>query len=152
MATLCARLFALILLGCVVNLPVTPAQAQAQTQAQPRPGAAVPSQAAVVSAKRVAWVRDLMARLVRVKWMPPNHATGELLLRFTVNPDGRVSGVVIAKSSGDTALDNHAASVMRRAGPFSPPPASMLRGGGVRVTLPVAFNPSRPQPVFGTPL
>jgi len=63
-----------------------------------------------------------------------------------------VSSIVTVKSSGDKSLDEHAASMVRSAGPFAPPPAALFRGGVTPVTLPVIYQKQMPQPMIGAPV
>jgi len=143
-----ARLLALLLL-CGLASPTAQAQAPAPTNA--RPGATASPTTADV-AKKLAWMRLVYARLLQSRRLPPNEAAGQLLLSFEIHPDGRVTGVVVVKSSGDKSLDAHAASMVRSAGPFAPPPAWTIRGGVARVYLPIRFLPTQQQPTIGAPL
>jgi protein TonB len=56
-----------------------------------------------------------------------NGPAGEVVMRFTVLADGRVSGVSIGRSSGNAAVDQAGLATVSRAAPFPPiPPAAGL--------------------------
>lgn len=58
--------------------------------------------------------------------------TAEII--FTIGQDGSVSGLAVRRSSGEAMLDEAALEAVRKAAPFSPPPAP------ARIAIPVAFN------------
>jgi len=54
-------------------------------------------------------------------------ASGTVVVRFELNRAGEVAAVAVAKSSGNTALDEEALALFRRASPFPPfPPTKPL--------------------------
>ncbi len=60
------------------------------------------------------------------------------VVRFTIQPSGALSGVVLAATSGDPALDEAAVGMVRRASPVPPMPAGMAKNLPTR--LPVRFD------------
>lgn len=46
-------------------------------------------------------------------------------LEVTIDPDGRLAAIVVRRSSGNTALDQAALTILRSAAPFEPLPASI---------------------------
>lgn len=62
-----------------------------------------------------------LQRSVKQKWMPPkskksNHAT----VRFSVDSNGKLSDLVISKSTGNLLADQAALDAVRKAAPFKP--------------------------------
>jgi protein TonB len=67
----------------------------------------------------------IVGHLDRYKRYPAGaHAVGKTTLRFTLDRDGKVIDVEIAKSSGNTVLDQEALAIVRRADPFPKFPAA----------------------------
>lgn len=52
---------------------------------------------------------------------------GQAMVTFTVAPDGAVSDLAVAQSSGSAALDRLALDMVREAAPFPPPPPGARR-------------------------
>jgi protein TonB len=65
--------------------------------------------------------------------------SGEVLVRFTVLANGSVSGISIARSSGNAALDDAGVTLVRRAAPFPPIPAAAGRSSWT-FDVPLAFR------------
>ena len=66
-------------------------------------------------------------------------ARGTAVVRFTVNRSGRVVGASLARSSGNSVLDNAAIAMVRRASPFPAMPSS-VGGNSVTVSAPLRFD------------
>lgn len=64
---------------------------------------------------------------------------GEVVVRFTVSADGRVSGLVVARSSGSGAVDEAGLAIVRRAAPFPPIPPTAGRSDWT-FDVPLAFG------------
>ncbi|MFP4475684.1 MAG: TonB family protein [Desulfatibacillaceae bacterium] len=64
---------------------------------------------------------------------------GRVVLRFTIFPDGAVSGVVVVRSSGFGPLDDAAMDAVRRSAPLSRPPDHLFKGP-VPVEIAVVFE------------
>lgn len=80
-----------------------------------------------------------MARLNRYKRYPPGaDRDGTSLVAFNVNRSGTVSGAHLARSSGDSTLDQEAVSLPRRASPLPRPPEGML-ASSIALTVPIHF-------------
>ncbi|MGH8460483.1 MAG: energy transducer TonB family protein [Stenotrophobium sp.] len=82
----------------------------------------------------LARVRAHLARYRRS--LPPalRDVRGTVLLKFTLAPDGTVSGVAIAASSGTAALDREALDLLTRAQPLPARPAT------VTLAVPIEFG------------
>jgi protein TonB len=100
--------------------------------AQPAPAAAQPPQT---------YLSALYAHLEQYKRYPrPLQAArvqGTVLLRFTMNHEGRVSAHGIVRASGHAALDEEAESMIDRAQPLPKPPADMP--DPIDMTIPIQF-------------
>ena len=68
-----------------------------------------------------------------------NGPRGEVVVRFTVLADGRVSGVSIDRSSGNAAVDQAGLATVSRAAPFPPIPAQANRSNWT-FDVPLAFG------------
>ena len=55
------------------------------------------------------------------------HVEGRTVIRFAIEPDGRISSLSVIKSSRNRALDNAAKNAVRAASPFSKPPANLFK-------------------------
>ncbi|RLC33172.1 MAG: energy transducer TonB, partial [Deltaproteobacteria bacterium] len=55
------------------------------------------------------------------------HVEGRTVIRFVIEPDGRVSSLSVIKSSRNRALDNAAKDAVRAASPFLKPPANLFK-------------------------
>lgn len=113
--------------------PPAPAQASAPSSAPT--GTAAPSSASTAS-----WRGMLMAHLNRYKRFPPGARTGTVQVAFSIDRGGRVLSARLTGSSGDSALDEEAVSMVRRASPVPAPPAGVGGGGAIALAVPVRFN------------
>jgi protein TonB len=59
---------------------------------------------------------------------------GVVEITFTIHEDGRVSGITVRKSSGQSVLDDAASATVNAAAPFPPPPAP------ARIAIPISFR------------
>lgn len=103
-------------------------------------------QAATRARLQDAYFRALHARVMaRVKW-PPALAMafeqGEVLVDFTLNRDGAVVEIRVARPSHFTEFDEAVVTAIRAAAPFGPVPAAVASTatGGVRVNTPFLFD------------
>ena len=88
------------------------------------------------------WETALLNRLAQAKRTPPstqaNKQRGVVLLRFTMDRDGKVLSVGIEKSSGTAALDQEALAAIQRAQPLPAPPPEVT-GNPLDLIVPVEF-------------
>lgn len=93
---------------------------------------------------RLSWESQVKGMLNRSKRYPPDaqrrRRTGMPQVSFSVDRQGRVSGLTLNAPSGTASLDREALAVVMRAQPLPPPPDGMLRQGQVQVTMPIDFN------------
>ncbi len=69
------------------------------------------------------YIRNIQRKVER-NWKPPvNDESIAVVLRFTIYANGRISDVSIAKSSGNSVLDNLAVRAVKLAAPFGKIPA-----------------------------
>lgn len=86
------------------------------------------------------WQSRLSAHLNRFKRFPSGASTGTVLVRFTIDAGGRVTGIRLARSSSDGRLDQAALDLVSRANPVPAPPAELLRGAAVSLTVPINYT------------
>lgn len=115
--------------------PPTAQAARANMAAAPAAGAA---QAPSMSS--ASWFGSIMAHLNRYKRAPAGGSTGTAKVAFTIDRSGRVLSARLIGSSGDSALDDEAVAMVRRASPVPAPPASVGSGGTVNATVPVRYS------------
>jgi len=88
------------------------------------------------------WETALLNRLAQAKRMPPSAQTnkqhGVVLLRFTMDRDGKVLTAKIEKSSGYDALDQEALAAIQRAQPLPIPPAE-VPSNTIELIVPIDF-------------
>ena len=86
------------------------------------------------------WGAAIRARIERRKSYPveAKGKAGKVTLRLVVGPDGRLSSVAVAKSSGSAALDAAALRAVKVAGRFPRAPAGLGTGS---FSLPITFAP-----------
>jgi len=102
--------------------------------------AAFAAGAAASPAAVASWKSELIAQLNRHKRYPPGAARdGTSLVAFSVNRSGSVTAARLARSSGDTTLDQEAVSLPRRASPLPPPPEGMP-ARSIALTVPIHFE------------
>lgn len=89
-----------------------------------------------------AWQRQIFAHIVRFKRYPEEgrakRLSGETLVAFSLDRDGGVDNLRVARSSGSALLDQAALGVLRRAAPLPKPPAA-LKGDALAFSLPMRF-------------
>jgi protein TonB len=85
----------------------TKAKPATKPKAQPKPG---------VSKQAIAkWQSGIASALARANRPPRTSATGRVTLSITVAPNGRLSGVSVTRSSGNSTLDKAAVANVKRA-------------------------------------
>jgi protein TonB len=86
------------------------------------------------------WKSELMAELNRHKRYPSGSSgSGTAIVAFSMNRSGAVTSARLARSSGDSALDQEAVSLPRRASPLPKPPEG-VGSGVIALTVPVHFG------------
>jgi protein TonB len=118
------------------------AQQRAQARSEPAPRAAAqqsaPGAAATISPAR--WQSRLMSHLERRKRYPTSarraRQEGVAQVRFSIDANGNVGSVSLARSSGVAALDQEVVDMVRRASPVPAPPP----GVGRTIVVPVRFS------------
>ncbi len=77
--------------------------------------------------------------------MPPTYKKGKLMIEFAILKDGRVAGMQLVATSGDTALDRAAWGGITGSNPFSPLPPEFISNGGQFLSLRCTFvyNPDK---------
>lgn len=107
----------------------------------PKSTAPVPGTGESVVRARTTWQRQLVAHLDRNKRYPPGAARrgAEILVSFTLDRMGRVVSASLLKSSGDSAFDDAALGMVRRADPVPAPPP-LVADEGLTFTVPVVFR------------
>jgi periplasmic protein TonB len=90
---------------------------------------------------RMSWQRELIAHLNRYKHYPDDRSaqSAEILIKMTLDRIGKVVDVGIAKSSGDTAFDSAALTMVQKASPVPAPPP-LVADEGLTFSLPVIFE------------
>jgi TonB family protein len=71
--------------------------------------------------------------------LPPLYKKGKLRIQFTIMKDGSVRGMVLAISSGDTALDRAAWGGIVGSSPLPPLPEEYIQRGGQDLTIQGTF-------------
>lgn len=121
--------------------PNAPATTAPQAVNTPRANTnAAPMSGMSASVSPATWRSALMAHLNRHKRFPPGGGRGVSHVVFTIDRGGRVLSARIAGSAGDSALDQEALALARRASPVPPPPPDVGRGGNVTLSVPVRFS------------
>jgi len=105
----------------------TPSTATVPTSPEPAPAIA-------------SWRQAVVARLARFQHYPAQAkgATGVVSLSFSIDRQGHVLNSQIIKSSGSAVLDAEALSLLTRAAPLPPPPAS-VPDTDLTFVLPIRF-------------
>jgi protein TonB len=90
---------------------------------------------------RASWQRELIAHLDKHKRYPGTRAekSAAILIDLVLDRTGRVVSATIRKSSQDSAFDQAALDMIRRADPMPTPPA-LVADDGLTFVLPVDFN------------
>lgn len=118
-----------------INRAPTSAENRADHAAAPSPGAngnphAVPN-----------WMSMLSAQLERHKRYPSdgNGNSGVVQLAFSVDRSGGVHNARVVRSSGSSALDQAALSLVARAAPLPPPPPERP-GAQIAISVPIRYS------------
>lgn len=90
---------------------------------------------------RATWEKELVAHVDKRKRVPPGRPRESVAatLRFVIDRTGHVMSAEVAKSSGDSVLDNEALAWLHRADPLPAPPPQVA-DAGLRFTMPFTFN------------
>lgn len=115
------------------SAPVAQAQNAARAAA-PASGASSASPAANAS-----WRGSLIAHLNRFKRFPNGASPGTVQVAFSIDRGGRVLSARLVRGSGDSALDEEAVAMIRRASPVPAPPDG-LGGSAIALSVPVRFS------------
>jgi protein TonB len=83
------------------------------------------------------WGAQIMARVERAR--PRVHGSGQVVLNLRVARNGRLTGLSVARSSGDAALDSAALAAVRRAGRFPAAPGALTEAS-YGFSLPIRFR------------
>lgn len=84
------------------------------------------------------YLARVTAQLHRAK-LQGNGDRGVVVVRFAITRAGGATGIALARSSGNGALDQAATALVRRASPFPPLPAEF--GPSVMpLTVPISFR------------
>ena len=123
----------------------------------PRPPAAAPRRAdagevaaapfnseGAARALKLSWEGRVQSHLARFRRYPEDASRrrrdGVVRMSFVVDADGRVLSSQQLAGSGTASLDREAAAMLQRAQPLPAPPADLLKGGRVSVSLPMRFE------------
>lgn len=82
------------------------------------------------------WRGMVVAHMNRRK-RSPGGPNGTASVAFTIDRGGRVLSARLIRSSGNPALDREAVALAHRASPVPAPPAQMMKGSSVTLTVPV---------------
>jgi TonB family protein len=82
-------------------------------------------------------LRDALAR----RWYSVTRTPTAPVVQFDIAADGRASGVILERSSGNQEVDRAALAAVARTSPFDPLPHSIARG---QLRFHVLFSPFRP--------
>jgi periplasmic protein TonB len=84
--------------------------------------------------KHFLYIRDIIQKNINYPTLARKMGwQGKVTISFLIMPDGGVSEIRIAKTSGKDILDRNAAETVRRVAPFPPPPAK------AEITVPVVY-------------
>jgi TonB family protein len=76
--------------------------------------------------KYVTYLAKIKARILRVWEYPPKaiekNDEGDVVIKISIDADGRLAGVTLISSSGSAELDEGALSVVKNAAPYEPLP------------------------------
>ena len=87
------------------------------------------------------WQHALQAHLERNKRSPREaRRKGVSVVSFVMDREGRVLSMTLQQGSGVAMFDREALATIRRADPMPTPPAGVLRGETIALTLPIQFN------------
>ena len=89
------------------------------------------------------YLHQVRSLLERNKIYPPQarsrNEQGTVVVRFTINSDGSISGVSLSRPSGYSALDQAAQETVSRVGRFPPIPADVQKSS-LRIEIPLSFR------------
>ncbi|MBN3003608.1 energy transducer TonB [Chromobacterium alkanivorans] len=95
-------------------------------------------------AMKQSWEGRVQSHLARFRRYPEDASRrrrdGVVKMSFVVDADGRVLSSQQLAGSGTASLDREAAAMLQRAQPLPAPPADLLKGGRVSVSLPMRFE------------
>lgn len=103
------------------------AQAKAQVTQSNRNAASQTSSGSTFSANisPARWMTRVRAKIARNARRCPGNGTGIVTVRFSFDGSGNIGNVSVARSSGDSAIDNYVTSAVRRASPIPAPPSGV---------------------------
>jgi TonB family protein len=120
--------------------PVRPTEPNGRQDTAALPGASSSGIGQGASTADASYPAIVAARLARFKQYPTEaHARGDqgtATVTFTLDGDGNVTQIQLAKKSGFASLDRESQAMVRRASPFPPTPT----GGPMSFTVPVDFK------------
>jgi protein TonB len=121
------------------NAPTTAAPQAASVQRAAINAAAMAGTSSSVSP--TTWRSMIMALFNRHKRFPPGGGRGTATVAFTIDRSGHVISARLARSSGETALDQEAVALARRVSPVPAPPANVGNGSSILLlAVPVRFG------------
>jgi periplasmic protein TonB len=121
------------------SLASAPTRAEQQDD---RPAAPVPGASSRNSDALPNWITQVSAKIQRNKRYPSD-AHGDLgvvLVSFSVDRQGGIHSVRLAKSSGSSALDREALALVQRAEPLPPPPPEIIPGAQISLSQRINYN------------
>lgn len=123
--------------------PVEQSAPTSTTAPAAAPAAAQPSTSSATAAVKASWQSQLLSHLARYKRYPDEARRrgiqGTSQVRFNLDRSGKVLSVELAKSSGNTALDQATLAMIRRATPVPAPPAELLSNGQLEIVAPFIY-------------
>lgn len=123
--------------------PVEQPAPTATTAPAAAPAAAQPNSSSATAAAKASWQSQLLSHLARYKRYPDEARRrgiqGTSQVRFSLDSQGRVLSVELAKSSGNAALDRATQAMIRRASPVPAPPAELLSNGPLEIVAPFIY-------------
>lgn len=126
--------------------PTSPSPPSRESAASPPPRPSAPPAPRVAGSVEATWQGRVMARLDKAKRYPRGARSrgieGVAQVRFHVDRGGRVTQVMLARSSGHEDLDREAVAAVHRAQPLPRPPEE-LPGDPIRLTVEVEFHVTR---------
>ncbi|OAE97711.1 hypothetical protein AYJ54_34880 [Bradyrhizobium centrolobii] len=118
------------------------APSRATEQESARSVAAAIGSSAEAQRAQASWRRGLVAHIERKKRYPASGAeqSADIIVSFTIDRQGRLTSVGIAKGSGDARFDQAALEMIRRADPLPAPP-SVVADRNLSFRIPISFRP-----------
>ncbi len=103
------------------------AQAKAQVRQSDRNAASQTATGSIFSSSvsPAKWMTRVRAKIARNARRCPGGGTGVVTVRFSFDSGGNINSVSVARSSGDSAIDNYVTSAVRRASPIPAPPSGV---------------------------